>query len=329
MLLEPTACYHQNGGCMPYDRREQLRQEYVRRINRVLDYVREDLVGDLRLETLARVANFSPFHFHRIFHGMTGETLNTFIRRVRVETAAAKLLHSPKLSITRVAVDCGYSSPSSFAREFRDAFGMSASQFRDGGFASQRKIRQEDRKIGEDESALSSYDEDTIQQLRRRYAMVEMKVDVKEMPEMHVAYIRHIGPYNQIGGAFGKLMQWAGPRGLLNFPETKMLGVYHDDPGITEESKLQSSACITVPEDTKVEGEVGTMSIPGGLFVVGHVEINQDQFGEAWDKLMGEWLPESGYQPDDRPCYELYLNDPKQHPEGKFIVDICEPVKPM
>jgi len=71
------------------------------------------------------------------------------------------------------------------------------------------------------------------------------------------------------------------------------------------------------------------MSLPGGLFAVGHVEVNQDQFGEAWDKLMGEWLPESGYQPDDRPCYELYLNDPKQHPEGKFIIDICEPVKPM
>ena len=159
--------------------------------------------------------------------------------------------------------------------------------------------------------------------------MVEMKVDVKEMPEMHVAYIRHIGPYNQIGGAFEKLMKWAGPRGLLRFPETKMLGVYHDNPEIAEESKLQSSACITVPEDTKVEGEVGTMSIPGGLFAVGHVEVNQDQFGEAWDKLMGEWLPESGYQPDDRPCYELYLNDPKQHPEGKFIIDICEPVKPM
>jgi len=188
---------------MPYDRREQLRQEYVRRINRVLDYVREDLVGDLRLGTLARVANFSPFHFHRIFHGMTGETLNTFIRRGRVETAAVKLLHNHKLSITRVAVDCGYSSPSSFAREFRDAFGMSATQFRDGGFALQRKMRQADRKIGEDSTALNSYDDETQQKLRRRYAMVDMKVDVKEMPEMHVAYIRHIGPYNQIGGAFG------------------------------------------------------------------------------------------------------------------------------
>jgi len=136
-----VAMMYEIRGEMSYDRREQLRQEYVRRINRVLDYVRENLAGDLRLEKLARVANFSPYHFHRIFHGMTGETLNRFIRRVRIETAAAKLLYQPKLSITRVAVDCGYSSPSSFAREFRDAFGMSASQFREGGLASQRKSK--------------------------------------------------------------------------------------------------------------------------------------------------------------------------------------------
>jgi len=42
-------------------------------------------------------------------------------------------------------------------------------------------------------------------------------------------------------------MRWAGPRGLLQFPKTKTLGVYHDDPEITDPSRLRSSACITVP----------------------------------------------------------------------------------
>jgi AraC family transcriptional regulator len=71
------------------------------------------------------------------------------------------------------------------------------------------------------------------------------------------------------------------------------------------------------------------MIIPGGTFAVGHYEIDVHEYGEAWDKLMREYLPESGYQPDDRLCFELYLNDPEQHPEGKHIVDICEPVRPM
>ena len=156
-----------------------------------------------------------------------------------------------------------------------------------------------------------------------------MKVEVKEMPEMYVAYYRHVGSYSGVGEAFDKLMRWAGPRGLLQFPKTKTLGVYHDDPEITDPSRLRSSACVTVPEGTEVDGEIGAMTVPGGRFAVASFEITHEQFGEAWDELMGKWLPESGYQPDDRPCYELYCNDPKTHPEGKFIVDICVPVKPL
>jgi AraC family transcriptional regulator len=124
-------------------------------------------------------------------------------------------------------------------------------------------------------------------------------------------------------------MAWSGPRQLLADPELKMLAVYHDSPDITDESKLRSDACITVPEGTDVDGEVLTRDVPGGLFAVGHFEIQPTEYGDAWDKLMGEYLPESGYVPDERLCYELYLNDPEQHPEGTHIVDICEPVRPL
>ncbi len=79
----------------------------------------------------------------------------------------------------------------------------------------------------------------------------------------------------------------------------------------------------------KVDGEVGLMTIPGGKFAVGHFEIDETQFGQAWDALLGEWMPSSGYQSDGRMCYELYLNDPHAHSEKKFLVDICEPVKPL
>jgi len=84
-----------------------------------------------------------------------------------------------------------------------------------------------------------------------------------------------------------------------------------------------------MPEDTAVEGEVGKMTIPGGKFAVAHCELSTDEYEGAWKMLMGGWLPESGYQPDDRLCCELYLNDPKEHPGHKCVVDICMPVKPL
>jgi len=294
------------------DQGEIRRQEYVGRINRVIDYIRANLTGDLSLEALARVASFSPYHFHRIFKSIVGQTVNTFIRRVRLQIAASQLIYNPKKSITRIAVDCGYSSPSSFAR---------ASQFRAGGQDSIAKVRAALSQEGAE--FLSGSDPRTDR------TPMEFSIEVKIMPEFHVAYIRHVGQYNKIGGAIERLMRWAGPRGLLQSGETSVLAIYYDSPDVTPVSQLRSDACVTVPIGTAVEGEVGLMTIPGGKFAVAHVEIDPSQYGEAWDRLIADWLPRSGYQPDDRLCYELYLNNPDAHPEKKHIVDICEPIRPL
>lgn len=303
------------------DQGEIRRQEYVGRINRTIDYIRENLSGDLRLETLARVASFSPYHFHRIFKSVVGQTVNGFIRRVRLQMSASQLIYNPKKSITQIATDCGYSSPSSFARDFRQMYGMSGSQFRAGGQASIEKVRETLSGQG-----VEFYPNKNSE--RERTSMI-FDVEVKSLPELHVAYIRHVGRYDRIGESFGKLMRWAGPRGLIRYPDTQLLAIYHEGPDMTPVGQLRSDACMTVPEGTRVEGEVGAMTVPGGRFAVAHVEIDVTQYGEAWDRLIEEWLPRSGYQPDDRLCYELYLNDPEQHPEKKHIVDICEPIRPL
>jgi AraC family transcriptional regulator len=311
------------------DGSQAARAEYMARINRVIDHIDRRIGESLRLEDLARVANFSPFHFHRIFGAMVGETLNVWIQRRRAEKAAACLLAYPAMPITSIALDCGYSGSDAFARAFREHFGMSATEWRGEPGRQWRKNRQMDRKAGQAPSLDSGYDGGEIHAARSQFMdKSKYKVEVKEMPPLTVAYVRHIGPFQGVAMAFQKLMQWAGPRGLIRFPQTQMLAIYHDSPHITETDKLRSDACITVPLDTKVEGEIGKTDIPGGLFAVAHAEITQDEFGQAWDALM-DWLAGSGYQPDDRSCYEMYLNDPKSHPEGKFIIDICEPIKPL
>ena len=325
------------------DRKEYLRQEYLSRINRVIDYIENNLDQDLSLEILADVANFSRYHFHRVFRALVGETLNSFIQRNRVEKAASQLLDNPRKSITEIAFDCGFSGSATFARVFKDTFQMSASEWRRKGYPRNSKIRKTkskyDQLIGKnrkDFDQFSYYIDDQTQNLIWRIKMKgqdQIQVEVKEMPELNVAYVRHIGPYKGdwklFENLFDQLMKWAGPRGLLRFPQTQVLSVYHDDPKITEEDKLRTSACITVPEDAQVDGAVGKMTIPGGQFAVARFEIAQDEFENAWNMLMGGWMPESGYQPDDRLCYELNHNDPKEHPEHKHIVDICVPVKAL
>jgi AraC family transcriptional regulator len=322
-----------------------LREEYRARINRVIDYIEANLSQDLSLETLADIACFSRFHFHRLFGAMVGETLNHYIQRLRVEKAASKLIHNPKKSITEIALECGFSSSATFARAFKEWFDMSASDWRSGGHLQDRKIRKMDSNqhqiisnTGKDFDVSSRYIQGTtITQIWRvkmkGNSQLKTDVEVKEMPELHVAYVRHIGPYagdsELFGRLFGKLMMWAGPRGLLQDPNLKTLSVYYDNPDITEEENLRVDVCVTVPEDTPIDGEIGKMTVPGGKYAVAHFEIDVDQYSDAWNAVYGGWLPESGYQPADGPCYELCLNNPEEHPEKKHIVDIWVPVKPL
>ncbi|MCP4627531.1 MAG: helix-turn-helix transcriptional regulator, partial [bacterium] len=197
------------------DRAGQLRQEYLARINRVLDYIETNIDSEFSLETLAEVANFSRFHFHRIFRVMVGETLNRFIQRVRLEKAAGKLIYNPKMSITEIALDCGFSSSATFARAFKDAFHMSASQWRSSGYVEESNIRKTKgkesqmlRNFGKDIKITLHYTDDSTIKQTWRMKMInksEVQVEVKDMPEHQVAYVRHIGPYQGDGKLFENL----------------------------------------------------------------------------------------------------------------------------
>ncbi|MFC2130670.1 GyrI-like domain-containing protein [Bacteroidota bacterium] len=331
------------------DKNRYTVSEYISRINRVIDYIDANICEELKLNKLSEIANFSPYHFHRVFRGMVGETLNQFIHRIRIEKSVMFLVGNPNMSITEIALDCGFSGSASFARAFKDYFKMSASEFRDKVHSSNSKIgimiSKDSKQNGKPDKAPEDIEgyfgdvlNDYFQNNERKNAMngvkkVEGKVEVKELSEMNVAYVRHIGPYKGdsglFEGLFGKLFQWAGPRGLLNFPNTQSMAVYHDDPEITHEDKLRTSVCITVPEEIEVSGEVGKMKIDGGRYAVARFELDTADYPGAWDFVFSKWLPESGYQPNDGVCFEVYQNDPKQHPEGKCIVDICVPVRPL
>lgn len=330
------------------------RQEYWARINRAIDYIDGHLGEDLKLEAIAAAAHFSPYHFHRLFKSMVGETVSQFVQRVRLERAASQLLADRRKSITRIAMDCGYGSSAAFSRAFRIEHGVSPSEWRrrfeamhatDGASESnlgkqESKDGIADRKESKDQVGLEGYPgvegRSYHQEGPGRSPMTTFEtldVRVEEMPETHVAYVRHVGPYKGdealFKDLFNRLWMWAGSRNLINFPDTKAIIVYHDHPDITDEDKLRTSVCITVPEDTKVSGEVGKMALAEGTYAMARFELAGDEYEAAWEAVYGQWLPESGFQPVDKPAFELYLSGPDQHPEGKFVLEICVPVRPL
>ncbi len=154
---------------------------------------------------------------------------------------------------------------------------------------------------------------------------------VKELNERHVAYVSFTGNYignaEVFKGLFEKLCGWAGPKGLLK-PGITFLSSYQDDPKLTAPEDLTVEVCMSIDNNVEVEGEVQKRILPGGKYAVLHVELNgPEEYGMAWEKVV-EWINESNYEIDmSRPSYEIYLNDPKEHPQGHHILDVCMSVK--
>lgn len=296
------------------------RSDYVARVQRVQDYVEQHLGEPLNLDQLAKVAHFSPFHFHRVFAAITGETPSAYVRRLRLERAATMLMHNEGESITAIALDCGWQETSSFSRAFRRHFGVAASEW--------RKKCQAVRNDGQVElppPAVSSRHKEGEMTTN----LTPRATEIDDRSAFTVAYVRHTGPYFGDSALFerlfGKLMGWLSARDLMG-PTTKTFAIYHDNPEVTDEENLRVSICASVPADTKPEGEVGILEVPAGRCVVASFELTPSQYGEAWQWVYATWLPESPYEPDDRFSYEEYLAMPDDR--GVHQVAIVVPVRP-
>lgn len=295
--------------------------DYRKRICAAMNFISAHLDRDLSLDEIAAAAAFSPFHFHRIFKVVVGETVAGFTKRLRLEQAANRLVAEPDIDITTVAHEGGFSSSQNFARAFRQRFGTTPTDYRRSKHG--HKVRND----GNAASLRAEYHaRDLAENLLDPERRDAMNATIKELPDQHVAYVRRLGPYGKetCGQAFGALMQWAGPRGFA--ATGTMLGVYWDNPEVTAPEKCRVDACITVPEGTQPEGEVALQTLTGGPYAVCGFEVTGDSFQQAWEDAFA-WLVENGHECGDKPCFELYHNDGSQDPEGRWIFDICIPLK--
>ena len=221
------------------------RLEYEARVNRVIDHIRGHLADELSLSTLARVAAFSPFHFHRVFRAITGETLFGFIHRLRIEKAAGTLLNDPDQSVLEVALDHGFASAATFARAFKTRFGMSATEWRAGGAAGWSARHRPERNVGKQlRKTGKARGRGRLHSRGRRTEERSMSVQVRELPPYHVAYMRYVGPYGAHGipELWTRFDKWMEARGLR--PEARItLGVGYDDPrAVRGDDQIQAAA---------------------------------------------------------------------------------------
>ena len=313
------------------------RIEYQKRVNRVLDHIRARPSEELSLDDLAAVAGFSPFHFHRIFKAMTGENLKEHIQRTRLESAATTLVTRPHVDILEVALENGFSSASAFARAFKERFAMTASAWRKGGAPDRSKDGQSNSKPcttkgkgGKAGQGRDRHDDLTSGCQARENKEDIMDVLVQTLPTYRVAYMRTIGPYGVGGGiqdVWQRMARWAGARDLWT-PDRLCLGIGHDNPKVTEPARCRYDAAIVIPAGFTPDGDVNVGEIEGGKYAVVHFVGKGPEVGSAYDGIFA-WLPNSGYQPENRCIFELYRGEFMEAETGNFRCDVCVPVRPL
>lgn len=261
---------------------EETKQSYFKAIWKAQLFIQENLDEELSLERIAKAACFSPFHFHRLFRAFTGESLNNYIRRLRIEKSAGRLKYSED-SVTDIALDSGYNTPSSFSRAFHQVMGASPNSY-----------RSEDNK-----------------NLNRNPLIKGKKMitpEIIEMPDQQVLFVRRVGSYeNSPAEAWNILLQFAKEH-ELDLSKTRRFSVALDDPNITKEDNLRFDACITAPTKLVEKGEVGRQTLPGGKYAVFVHKGPYENLEFTFDDIFREWYPNNKDSVAEQPCFCEYLN---------------------
>ena len=281
-------------------------------------------------QALASPACMAPLHFHRVFRGLLGETPLQLHRRLRMERAAWRLAQQDD-PVLQIALDAGFETHEAFTRAFRDAFGRSPTEHRvvcrqASAAATRPPACRLQAACGiHADGPLVAFPADPATLFIHQGALT-MNVQIQSRPDLRVAALTHIGPYNTIHLAFERLSGIAGPAGLLNAPDARMIAIYHDDPESVPAGQLRSAAGVTVAPAAVVPLGLQALALPAGRWACATHRGSYSGLGDAWQRFLGQWLPASGHRLGPGDCYELYENHPGNAREPDLLTLLYAPL---
>ncbi|OYQ35760.1 hypothetical protein CHU92_10405 [Flavobacterium cyanobacteriorum] len=276
---------------------------YNESVNRAIAFMESNASGDIFLDDVALAAGLSPYHFHRIFRQISGKTVKGFISRVRIEKAAFHLKNSDA-DITQIAFLCGYKNPETFTRAFRSVFGSTPSEYRAG---------------------LSNGKETGTDGGRDIKTFTISRPEIKTLPGIHIAYVRHTGSYELVPDSFKKLMFWALKHLALKMrPAT--LGILQNDPLISGEDHIRFDACVQLSRKINPSGSIGYKYIDGGQYAVFRYCGPYEDFYDVYDYIYYLCLKEYHFLLGDKPALEWYIKSPPFYKPKDYVTDFYVPI---
>lgn len=290
--------------------KSRTRNDYLRRIDRVVALLQQAVANDAELPDLAELgqaAQLSPFHFHRVYRALTGETIGRTVARLRL-LRALQLLSDPARAVTDAALAVGYETPQAFARAFRQALDASPSE-----------LRAQPARLAGELARLSRAP------VGEAVPTSPLQVEVLSLEPFALAATRNTGDFADLAVAYEALIGWAAEHGLIEHI-AGIYGVPQQDPRDTPPAECEFDCALAFSAETTAGDGTVPLTLGGGLWArLRHVGPYAG-LEPATDALLAEWLPHNGYALRDEPLFHHYLDDPEQTPEAVLRTDVYLPV---
>ncbi|MGM5630884.1 AraC family transcriptional regulator [Apibacter raozihei] len=277
------------------------KEEYLKRINIVIDYINNHLDEDIDLKKLASISHFSPFHFQRIMKAFLGEPLGSFIIRTRVETAA-QLIRYTNLPLKDIAYRIGYNTPSSLSKIFKQYYGISPIDYR------------KNKKF-------------TIIKPVRIMENLHLEPQVVSIKPQQIIYIQLFGDYNSLDycGTWKKLWEYV-KENVLFSSDIEHICINYDDPKVTEPDKLRTDCCLTISAHVLPKGEIGVKEMKGGKYLKVRYQGSYKKLGNVYDTIF-KYIPDNHLSLRNSYSFEKYLNDPEKVKEEELLTELYIPIE--
>ncbi len=289
--------------------KSDTRNAYARRIDAVLARLQSAIVAgdDLPdLTELAAVAHLSPFHFHRVWRALTGETVGGTVARLRL-SRALQLLGDADAAVGDVALAVGYDTPQALARAFRERFDASPAELR----------ADPDRR-----AALLAGLESPARDPGDR---VPLQVEVVSVAPFEVVALRNRGAFADLDQAYGALFEWAAGAGVVD-AIIGLHGIPRGDHRDVPPSDLEFDCAILLSVPADPETPLCRLSVEGGTHARARHVGSYDRLEDVVDQLLADWLTGSGHTLRDAPIRFEFLDDPEAVPEALLRADILVPL---
>lgn len=283
--------------------------------NEVVQIILNNLDRPLDFRDVAGVVAVSPFHVHRIFSALAGESINEMHRRIRLERACYQLKYSME-PVGEIAIRAGYGSHETFIRAFKATFDQTPTE-------SRNDVRREYHvRTGNGVHFFTG---------TRPIALLpvdsgELKMEVTLLDNCEprrLAALPHIGAYHLINTAFEKLCEPISQNQLWEGPA---IAVYYDSPDLTPENELRSAAAVQVVSGRSIPTPLEEIIIGGGRWACYRHVGPYSGLGDAWNAF-SKWLVQNSYEFGMEPAYELYVNDCRQVPPEEVLTDLYINIK--